>query len=51
MQFEEMVLKELRLIGGKMAGEKIGILSHIDELKQLEAGLRRLFDPQGIMVG
>ena len=50
-QFEEMVLKELRLIGGKMAGEKIGILSHIDELKQLEVGLRRLFDPQGIMVG
>lgn len=51
MQFEEMVLKELRLIGGKMAGEKIGILSHIGELKQLEAGLRRLFDPHGIMVG
>ena len=50
-QFEELLKKKVRLLGGRMASEKLGIGSHIKEVERLEAGLQHLFDPKQVMTG
>ncbi|MEW6623462.1 MAG: FAD-binding oxidoreductase [Bacillota bacterium] len=51
IEFEEGLFKALLLLGGKMADKKIGIGSHVLEIEKLESGLKRLFDPSGVMAG
>ena len=48
--FKEELIKNLRVVDGKLAEQKIGIGSHIATIDRLEEGLRDLFDPKHLLV-